>query len=103
MVESELEKKLNSVDKICFVEYYNLFRNYANHNITKLECVETFIVDGVDFYHNADIRCKNAKIIFQESMQEEALKLVLKSDSIDEDIKSIAREILKNSLYENVI
>jgi len=103
MVESELERKLNLVGKTCFVKYYNLFRNYANHNLTKLECIETFIVDGVDFYKNADVRCGNAKMIFEESMQEDALKLVLKSDSIDEDIKSIAREILKNSLYESVI
>jgi len=103
MTESELERKLNSVGKSCFVKYYNLFKSYAEHNITKLECINALVVNLVSNCNGAAIRCSNAKKIFEKNMQKKALNIILTSNRIDNEIKEIANNILENSSFKEAV
>ncbi len=85
-----LIQRLNSIGKRIFVKYYKQFK-YLN----KEECIKYLISEKVSNDSGASIRCSNAKAIFKDNMQIEALKIIKNSKKMEEDIVLKAEEIIK--------
>ena len=79
MDRGELIRKLNSVGKTQFVEYFDLFEDYANGRRTKEDCAEILVRDGVSVEAGAAIRISNAKSIFMAGAEYEALSIISES------------------------
>jgi hypothetical protein len=95
-VERErLTRKLNSVGKEVFVRYYSLFRDYANGRITRRSALRRLVDEKVSNEDGASMRLSNAKVIFNEKGNCEALLIVQKSQRLSEQTIRTAGEILK--------
>ena len=94
MNENELIRKLNSVGKAAFVEYFNVFQSYGDGCISKGECIEHLVSAGVSNDSGAAIRCSNAKLIFQSQMSSNALKLITESKRLSSDVMRQARKLI---------
>lgn len=86
MREEELIRKLNSVGKRAFVEYYELYKEYAEGRVSRENCIEKQVVDGLSNESGASIRCGNAKQIFSANMQCEALEIITGSDRLPSEL-----------------
>jgi len=79
MNKEELTRKLNSVGKTAFTEYYDTFHAYSNGGMSKEDCIELLVSNKVSNDSGAAIRCSNAKLIFKANMQCEALTIIINS------------------------
>ena len=93
MEKEKLIRKLNSVGKEAFVSHYYLFKDYANNKITKAVAIQKLINEGRSNEEGASIRLGNAKIIFSERSNCEALKMIQKSRKLSEEIVELAKLI----------
>ena len=92
MERERLTRKLNSVGKEAFVIHYHLFKEYANNRITKEMAIQKLVGKGRSNQAGASIRLGNAKSIFSEKGNGEALIMVQES-KLPEEIRELAKTI----------
>jgi len=92
MVRERLTRKLNSVGKEAFVIHYYLFKEYANNRITQEMAIQRLVGKGRSNQAGASIRLGNAKSIFGEKGNGEALIMVQES-KLSEEIRELAKTI----------
>jgi len=90
----DMERKLNSVGKQAFVEQYELFQRFAAGSISREDAIAKLVDQGVSNEAGAAIRVGNAKLIFENAWESEALRLVLASKRLHHTILSEARSLL---------
>ena len=95
MNDQEMIRNLNSVGKTIFVSYFLLFVSYAKGEISKDKCIDKLIDDNVSNYNGAAIRCGNAKRIFDEKMECDALAIVSDSGRLSPEIIQKSKEIIR--------
>ncbi|MDE1345580.1 hypothetical protein [Vibrio aestuarianus] len=93
MDDVELDKKLKSVGKAAFVSHYELFRDFTNGRISRADAIETLVTKKVSNEAGAAIRVGNAKLIFENSREQDALDLILQSNRVDNNIRDLARKL----------
>lgn len=93
MDDVELEKKLKSVGKAAFVNYYSLFENFASKKITRADAIEKLVSEHVSNEAGAAIRVGNAKLIFEHGRQRDALELIFQSNRIDSKLRKLAHQL----------
>ena len=86
MKEQELIRKLNSVGKTIFVEYFDMFKAYSDGLKSKKNCTGILVTDKVSNENGAAIRCGNAKLIFKANMENYALEIITASNRLDQNI-----------------
>jgi hypothetical protein len=86
---------LKSIGKEIFVKYYQEFKDL---NIDKEVLAKRLLNENPKAYKISGqyIRISNARIIFKETLQVEALEIIISSSKLDEDILKRAKELLKN-------
>ena len=94
MGHQELVRKLNSVGKAAFVEYVDLFEDYANGRRRKEDCIEILVRDGVSNEAGAAIRVSNAKRIVEEGATYEALRIISESTRLPTMVAAKARVLM---------
>ncbi len=94
MNEEELIRKLNSVGKTIFVEYFSIFQEYATGQMSREDCIETLVSNDVSNESGASIRCGNAKQIFNANMENTALTIISESKRLPYDTVSRAAELI---------
>ena len=82
MKATNLNRRLNSIGKAAFVKHFQDFKAYSSGEITKQTCIDRIISAGTSNWDGANIRCSNAKSIFNVNMQKEALEHVAKAKRI---------------------
>ena len=80
MNNDDLVRKLNSVGKQAFVKYFDLFKWYAHGKITKEESISILLEERVSNDNGAAIRVGNAKIIFDNCRELNALRIIVQSN-----------------------
>lgn len=95
----ELNSKLNSVGKRVFVEYFTTFKEFSEGVISLDEMTEIFMLDGVSTEGGTVTRCRNAKLIFEQDLECEALTLLAESNKLSEATVIKAQEILLEYCY----
>ncbi|MFA0388810.1 hypothetical protein BCS71_06655 [Vibrio lentus] len=93
MDDIELDKKLKSVGKAAFVSNYELFRNFTAGRISRADTIDTLVRQKVSNEAGAAIRVGNAKLIFENDRELDALDLVLQSNRVNNDIRDLARKL----------
>ena len=94
MNREELIRKLNSVGKAAFIEYYSTFKAHGQGRLSREDCIECIVADGVSNDSGAAIRCSNAKLIFQANKQCDALKIICDSNRLSSGVINIANRLL---------
>ena len=94
MNREELIRKLNWVGKAAFIEYYSAFKAHGQGRMSREECIERIVADGVSNDSGAAIRCSNAKLIFQANKQCEILKIICDSERLSLGIINKAKQLL---------
>ncbi|MFS1934399.1 hypothetical protein [Vibrio splendidus] len=89
----ELDKKLKSVGKAAFVSNYELFQNLTTGRISRADAIDTLVRQKVSNEAGAAIRIGNAKLIFENGRELDALDLVLQSNRVNNDIRDLARKL----------
>ena len=95
MNNEDLARKLNSVGKSAFIKYYGIFQSYGQNQISREDCIERILADGISNESGASIRCSNAKLIFQEGKQCDALRIICESQKLPSAIVKTAKRMLK--------
>ncbi len=95
MEKERLIRKLNSVGKEMFVRYYRLFEDYSNQRISRDQATQRLVDDGVSNEAGASIRIGNAKAIFIEKGNCQALSIILNSKGASDKVVKLANEILR--------
>ncbi len=93
MDDTELDKKLKSVGKAAFVSNYELFQNFTSGRISRADAIETLVNKNVSNKASAAIRVGNAKLIFENGRELDALDLILESNQVSNDIRDLARKL----------
>lgn len=101
MNDKELVRKLNSVGKAVFVEYFYDFQSYGNGDISKEECIERLVFNEVSNDNGAAIRCSNAKKVFQEGMQCDALNIIIDSKRLSVNVLRQAKQLISEAEKNN--
>jgi hypothetical protein len=86
MDKGRLTRKLNSVGKEAFVDHYYLFKDYANNKLTKDSAIQKLVGVGRSNEEGASIRLGNAKTIFTENGNCEALLSTTSSQSMSRNV-----------------
>lgn len=94
MDEQELIRKLNSVGKKIFVEYFFTFQSFANRQLSRENCIELLVSNQVSNENGAAIRCGNAILIFQAKMECRALEIVIESARLPYNTVDTAQKII---------
>lgn len=76
MNKNELNRKLCSVGKSVFVSHFQLFSDLAAGKISREDAIEILQNLGVSNEAGASICCSNAKLIFRDGLEKEALHIV---------------------------
>lgn len=97
MNDNDLIRKLNSVGKQVFVEYFHLFNKYATGQINRDRAINELVKLGVSNDSGAGIRVGNAKLIFDAGRECDALNIVLESKRMPIPVITEARR-LKNEI-----
>lgn len=90
-----LDRKLRSIGKKVFVEQYTLLKDYANGLLEHDYCQQHLIDSNVSNAAGSNIRLGNAKYIFQNNLQEEALKNIVNSTKLSESTVNKAKLLLE--------
>jgi len=91
-----LIRKLNSVAKQVFVEHFALFQKFAKSELTRDECIERLVSLNVSNENGAAIRCGNAKQIFDNETEYEALLIVISSSRLNQVVKGQALKLIQD-------
>ena len=94
MDEQELIRKLNSVGKKIFVEYFFTFQSFANGQLSRENCIELLVSNRVSNENGAAIRCGNATLIFKTKMECRALEIVTESTRLPYNTVDTAQKII---------
>ena len=94
MNNSDLERKLNSVGKKAFVSYFDIFKQYASDKITREESISILFDKRSGNYAGSAIRVGNAKIIFDNHRELDALKIIIQSNRLSFTIKQEAKRLI---------
>jgi len=94
MNEQELIRKLNSVGKTIFIEYFSTFKAYSQGNLSKEKCIQLLVSNGVSNEAGASIRCENAKLLFKSKKECDALIVVSGSTRLSSDIVCMAKKLI---------
>ncbi len=94
MKEQELIRKLNSVGKAIFVEYFDMFKAYSEGMKSKEDCIERLVANEVSNNNGAAIRCSNAKLIFKANMEYRALEIIVDSKRLSQAIINKASNLM---------
>lgn len=94
MKGTEMERKLNSVGKQAFVDHYELFKKHATGQISREDAIAHLVDEGVSNDAGAAIRVGNAKAIFENGWEQDALRMVLASRRLPHTVVSRARALL---------
>jgi hypothetical protein len=86
---SDLYRLLGSIGKGVFVRYYHEFANSA---LTNQEIVE--LLPSEYTLKSRRTRTSGARRIFREGLEKDALRLIINSDRLDNDIVEQAKELL---------
>lgn len=92
--ENELIRKLNSVGKTIFVEYFSFFKAYSSGKLSKEECIELLVSNKVSNDAGAAIRCGNAKLIFNSKNECIALNIIMESSRLPLIIVNKAKQLI---------
>jgi hypothetical protein len=95
MEREVLIRKLNSVGREKFVNYYYVFKDYANNRITRASAIQKLVDQSVSNEAGASMRLGNAKIIFDGKVSCEALMIVQESRKLSEQVIRAAKKLLK--------
>lgn len=93
MDDTDLDKKLKSVGKAAFVANYELFQSFSAGRVSRADAIETLVRNKVSNKAGAAIRVGNAKLIFENGRELDALDLVLQSNRVNNDIHDLARKL----------
>ncbi|EKO3951973.1 hypothetical protein ACFZI2_000234 [Vibrio fluvialis] len=93
MNDIELDKKLKSIGKAAFVSNYELFKEFSSGRISRADAIEVLVEKNVSNEAGAAIRIGNAKLIFENGRELDALDLILKSNRVNSDIRDLARKL----------
>lgn len=99
MKNEELIRKLNSVGKTIFVNYFFTFKDYAEGKLSKKDCINLLVLENVSNEAGASIRCGNAILIFRSNKAREALNIISESKLLPSEIVLKAKELLKLTYY----
>ncbi|MDD4362251.1 MAG: hypothetical protein PHF48_07415 [Bacteroidales bacterium] len=94
MKKDELIRKLNSVGKTIFVEYFQNFKSYSSGQISRERCIDLLVEKKVSNEAGAAIRTGNAKQIFVSKKECDALIIITKSSRLSPDTVSKAKQLL---------
>ena len=94
MTQDELTRKLNSVGKTVFTEYFETFEKYSNNQISKSECIDFLVKSDVGNESGSNIRCGNAILIFKAKKEIAALKIVTESKRLPDSILKQAAKLI---------
>lgn len=89
-----LNRRLNSIGKAAFVKHFSDFKAYASGQLSKTGCIDKIVSAGTSNWDGANIRCSNAKMIFDANMQNQALELVVNAKRVPRDIIHRAKDLL---------
>jgi len=92
MKNDDLIRKLNSVGKQVFVEQFDIFRQYAFGKVTREQSIAILVDRGVSNDSGAAIRVGNAKIIFDNNGELDALGIIIESKRLP---KTVVKEALR--------
>jgi|GEM_PF-1493685 len=98
MNSNDLMRKLKSVGKQRFVEYFDLFQMLATSKVSSDHVVETLVDHGVGNEAGSRMRAGNAKLIFEYNKELEALEIVAKSHRLPASTVNRARELREQGL-----
>lgn len=93
MNDIELDKKLKSIGKAAFVSNYELIKEFSSGGISRADAIEVLVKKNVSNEAGAAIRIGNAKLIFENGRELDALDLILKSNRVSSDIRDLARKL----------
>ncbi len=96
MERKRLIRKLNSVGKEAFVSHYYLFKDYVNNKISKDSAIKELVDESRSNEAGASIRLGNARSIFTEMSNCEALMMVQESKRLSQSIVETANKIYRN-------
>lgn len=85
----ELDRLLNAVGKRTFIKYYNYFKDLTYNSSDILDIITEDYTDK-----SKRSRLGHARIIFNEELNKEALKIIINSN-VPEDIRNEAKKILE--------
>lgn len=94
MNEQELTRKLNSVGKTIFIEYFSAFKAYSEGRLSKDKCIELLVEKKVSNEAGASIRCGNAKRIFESKKECDALIIVSESTRLSSYLVDVAKKLI---------
>lgn len=86
-----VDRLLNSVGKAIFIKYYYNFKNHSRDY-----CIMAFTEEYTDKAKSS--RTGHAQTIFRNGLEKEALKIIISSNRLDENIIQTARDILKQEI-----
>lgn len=86
-----LERSLQTVGKMIFIEYYNSFKNEA---IPNLDMVDT--LPRIYTLNSRRSRTYHARWIFHQGLQIDALKIIASSDRVSVEVVEEARKLIKS-------
>ena len=93
MNKQKLTRRLNAVGKEAFVSHYFLFKDYASSRISKDRAIKTLVDEGRSNENGASMRLGNAKTIFSEQSNCEALNMVQIAQRVSEETRRSAKAI----------
>ncbi|ELV8757594.1 hypothetical protein QO227_08410 [Vibrio vulnificus] len=93
MDDTDLDKKLKSVGKAAFVSHYELFLDFTKGEISRADAIETLVRQKVSNEAGAAIRIGNAKLIFENGRELDAIELILQSNRVENKIRDLARKL----------
>jgi hypothetical protein len=95
MNDDEMNRKLNSVGKAAFVEYFSTFKSYADGKRTRKDCIAELVENGVSRDDaGAGIRCGNAKLLFDHRRQCDALNVIAASTRVPAETIRMAQQLI---------
>lgn len=94
MNEPELIRKLNSVGKTIFIEYFSTFKAYADGQLSKAQCIELLVSNGVSNESGSSIRLGNSKLLFEYNKVCGALNIVSKSKRLPPGVVRMAVQLI---------
>ncbi|MBU4609720.1 hypothetical protein IMZ29_03890 [Achromobacter sp. GG226] len=95
MDHDKLVRRLNSVGKQAFVDYYELFEKHSQGRFSKDEVINELERCGVSNPAGAAIRAGSAKAIFDAGLELAALAIVVQSRRVPASTSEAARRLLR--------
>ena len=93
MPNDKLIRSLNSVGKEIFATYFDLFEDYSKGKIDKDQATRKLISAKVSNESGAKIRLSNAKTIFSNNWQKDAL-FIISDANMSQEIKKLTTKLI---------